>query len=411
MWHFSVQATLKYLLILTLLVSSGINALESSVIYRVQALHQSLDDGIFFTPGIYPEYSTRQDVVLKAYHRGVTLEWSGSQLLQKSDSFNPESPQYKGVLNDGYWEFTLGDFDLTLGKKRISWGVGYAFRPLDILLQSRRLSIVTPLEEGLPLLAVERYTATGAWTLLCGESLDLRDPICAARIYGLFNDTEFQALIYSNEKDKFGFGSGFSMVSGEALEIHASFLYQRHYHQSMNRLIGGDRLLDTENPFEERELKDGLKVLVGGTISWASGFSLLLEAWHDDSGYSKREWRDLQQLTQAQYALRNSTLVPEAAIDINIKANNQFFAQTSMLEDNIFARLSYDGEKIDPSVGLLVSIADRGLALLVDVTTEISDHHRASFGLRVFGGDSQSAYRLMPVDDQLYLQWQGTFSF
>lgn len=420
------------------LMSPLLCAWDGSAKVRIQPLLQQNKEEAFFVEGIYAEERSRQDFVLNAHGAGLTFEWSGLQTL-KDDS----SPQYDGVLNEAYWETAVGDFDLTLGKKRISWGVGYAFRPLDVLLHSPRLTIVTPIEEGLPMLAVERYNESGAWTLLCGkpvgyhkESFYSGKPTCAGRAYALMGNVELQGLVYSNDETDLGIGAGFSLVSGESLEIHGSVLYQSHYTQRFSSLALGEGLVEVENlipegglisgvdlvaagvmttgnPIQSIKKENGVKVLLGFNMTWASGLTGFFEIWHDESGYTRKEWKELRALTQAQHVARqlNITQADRTTINSNIAASNQFFAQRNGLEDNLVMSLSYDGEKTSPSIDVQISLLDKGTVLRLGAVTELSDRHRVSYGVRIFGGDKNSAYRAMPIDKQAYASWEGTFTF
>ncbi len=395
-----------------MLLCSSAYSLESSVIYRLQPLYRDVERSLFYAEDLYADYSSRQDLVVSLHQGGFNAEWTGTQRLQQDGVVS-----YEGILNEAYWDFSLADFELTLGKKRISWGVGYAFRPLDVLLQSERLSFVSPIEEGLPLLALEKYTDNGAWTLLCGNALSYHnqtfhrsDNRCAARAYALIDDTELQFIAYADQATDFAIGAGFSMVRGDALELHGSLLYQARYSQLMSRLVGSTELLARQDPMGMREYADGYKLLLGMNYTWSSGVSLLLEAWHDDSGYSRQQWQALRDLTEAQKRLSDLASIPRQAIEGNIAASNQFFGQKSLLEDNIFARLSYAGEKTSANIDVLYSVLDRGAVLTLDAKTEVSDHYEISYGVRMFGGGSQSAYQSMPIRYQLYLSWQGSFT-
>lgn len=427
------------------LMSPLLCAWDGAAIVRIQPLLQQNKEEDFFVEGLYAEERSRQDLVLNAHGAGLTFEWSGLQTLQNNGRTGQQDngPQYEGVLNEAYWETTVGDFDLTLGKKRISWGVGYAFRPLDVLLHSPRLTIVTPIEEGLPMLAVERYTESGAWTLLCGkpigyhkESFYSAKPTCAGRAYALMGNVELQGLVYSNDETDVGIGAGFSLVSGESLEVHGSVLYQSHYTQRFSSLAQGTDFVALEgliaqgglitgkdlvaagvmmtgNPIQAIEKENGVKVLLGFNMTWASGLTGFFEIWHDESGYTRKEWNELRTLTQAQHAARqlNVTQAARTTINGNIAASNQFFAQRSLMEDNLVMSLGYDGEKTSPRLDVQISLLDKGTVLSLGAMTELSDRHRVSYGVRIFGGDKNSAYRAMPIDKQAYASWEGTFTF
>ncbi len=406
------KLTTLVLAMAAMLVCSVAYSLESSVSYRLQPLYRHVEQGLFFSDNLYADYSSRQDLVVSLQQQGFNAEWTGIQRLQQNDEVS-----YEGVLNEAYWDFSVAEFELTLGKKRISWGVGYAFRPLDVLLQAERLSFISPIEEGLPLLALEKYTDNGAWTLLCGNALSYHnqtfhrsDNRCAARAYALIDNTELQLIAYTDRATDYAVGAGFSQVRGDALELHGSLLYQARYSQLMNQLLDSTELLARQDPMQLRGYADGYKLLLGMNYTWSSGVSLILEAWHDESGYSRRQWQALRDLTEAQKRLSGLSFVSRQAVEGNVAASNQFFAQASLLEDNLFARLSYDGENTSANIDVLYSVLDKGSVLTLGAKTEVSDNHDVSYGSRMFGGGSESAYQAMPIKYQLYLSWQGRFT-
>src|ERR1035438_1910937 len=47
----------------------------------------------------------------------------------------------------------------------MSWGVGFGFRPLDVVQRENRRGVNLPPLVGVPVLAVERFTTDAAWTL------------------------------------------------------------------------------------------------------------------------------------------------------------------------------------------------------------------------------------------------------
>lgn len=60
--------------------------------------------------------------------------------------------------------------DVTLGKMRLDWGVGYGYRPLDVIKPYRQNPVGIVAEEGAGVASLSMFVDSGEWTLLYSDS-------------------------------------------------------------------------------------------------------------------------------------------------------------------------------------------------------------------------------------------------
>ncbi len=189
------------------------------------------------------------------------------------------------VLNELSFDRALGPGFVTIGKKVLSWDVGYAFRPLDVVQQQDRRAINAPTLVGVPLIAWELFDASRALTVVLSNPGRRKadqprdDGALALRLYrrdGEAGRDEYAVLRLSDRNGVEG-GLAFSQVEGEAIELHASVLLQQRHDKWINSL----RTTPRWQPYA-----GGGKAMAGLTWTTESKFSVLAEAWLDRTGAS-----------------------------------------------------------------------------------------------------------------------------
>ena len=367
-------------------------------------------DGLF-----YLESSRRyglQETFVTYRHDGVFMHATAYQQTQEGTE-----SLHKGVLNELYLDTDVGSWDLTFGKKRMEWGVGFGFRPLDVIKPLARRELIALTPEGLPLVALERYSETSALTVLIGNDLHHNDEgwreadtEYAARYYTLVGGVDTQAVLHRRPDVDTEGGVALSWVPSDELELHASALYQRQYHKPINTLTESGMLLASGDPMVAREFEHGIKALFGATYTWRSGQALLLEYWHDDAGYTRAEWERLRELTKSQRALLGLGL--DTAVNGNVLASSRYLTQPNVMQQNWLARWSYDnGERWVTALDLLYTPQDRGRVLTLSSTHDIGTAYNLTYGVRNYGGDADSVYRALPYRYIVYASLKATLNW
>jgi hypothetical protein len=373
------------------------------------AYHAPNRDGLFY---LAPSRHENLEEGFLTYAR-EGFYFSGTAYHRRADSVSRE----RGVVNELYLDTKWGEWDVTVGKKRLGWGVGFGFRPLDVIQPEPRRALIPPAPEGLPLLALEYFTAEHALTLLCGNDFTTGSgrivsggSECAVRYFRTAAGVDLEFVARSAEEVAWESGVDFTTVIGESLAWHGAALYQREYRKWINRLTESGGLLASADPMEQRSLEHGAKALLGGTYSRASGHSVMLELWYDRAGYSAEEWRRLRELTQAQRQLLGGAL--DAPARANIAASSRMLTQPSLLQKNVMLRWAYDdGESFNPALDLLYTPEDRGAVLTLSATHKLGASHTLNYGLRHYGGAEQALYRALPDQYIVYAVLRSTFNW
>lgn len=349
-------------------------------------------------------YSSRQDLEVQLHEKGVTAR--GLARLRKADGMPDElSWRMAQLYYDGEIEPGLG---WSVGKKVLSWGIGFAFRPLDIIQRENRRQVNAPALVGIPLLALESFTTDSAWTLVWnnpgrGECVDERD--CegvAARWYGFSENNDYHAVARVSQRHRLELGGGATTVIGDASSVYGGLLYRHRTIRKINSLVGSPVLFSAVDPLVTSSQKGSLNLVAGIQWTGESGWSLLSEAFYDASAPSAADWRSLNQLTQRQLAAASS--IPVGGVEANVAWSSQLFVTPNLVRENLLLRLSHDdGNGLKPYTELLLALRDAGWALTLGWVYE-RNRQKFSGGFRQMGGEG-SIFASAPEKRILWFQW------
>jgi hypothetical protein len=355
---------------------------------------------------VLPHRASRQDFELRAQEGGFNAQGIMRQRVAEGSR-----PEYHGIANQFYYDGQLSpSLGWTAGKKVLTWGVGFAFKPLDVVQREDRRAVDAPPLVGQPLAVVERFTATDALTLAWvrpgqgrGDS-DADDPALALHGYRLAGADDYHAVTRLSRRRGFEAGVGTTHVIGDEWSIYAAALYSQRYRLRLNRLLDNGGLLAGADPTAEASRHDSLKAVAGGQWTGESGWTMLVEAWYDGDAYRRADWQRLDTLTARQRAA--AAFAPGTAIDGNIAWSSQAYLTTNLLRENLLARLSYDDrDGFKPYAELLLTPSDRGLVMTVGASLE-GNRQRLSVALRQLGGAADSAYGQAPIRRLLWAEWR-----
>lgn len=365
------------------------------------------DSAYFVPPPLVPAQhrAARQDLGLRFRDGGFNAQGTLRVLAREG-----QTPEQHGIVNQFYYDGDLGNGSgYTLGKKVMSWGVGFGFRPLDVIQREDRRNLNPPPLTGVPLAAWEHFSADEAFTLAWTnpgyrhEATDFRDQALAARYYRLIDGNDIHAVARISGRHALEAGAGITHTSGEEWAFHAAALYQRRHARILSTLAENGGVLATANPMQEVTRRNGLKAVLGSQWTGTSGFGVLIEAWYDAEAYSRDEWRRLDALTARQRSLNG--LAPASAINGNVAWSSRAFERPNLLRENLQLRLSHDDERWKPVLELLVTPRDGGRVITTSLEYQ-SDRQRLSFGLRFLGGAADSAYAQAPFKRMAYVEWR-----
>ena len=317
-------------------------------------------------------------------------------------------------LQELFYETSLNDdWEISLGKKRLGWGVGYGFRPLDLLQREPRRMVQPPLLDGIPSIILERFSDTGSTSLIYTNDIQWQGTAIidtrsagTLRWYQSLGEWDLLAITSWGEGGELASGGGFSRVLGEAWKIYTEWLYRRDYQQWHNAWLDSS---ESSAPLYQQSYRGARQSVVGLYWTGASGLNGLIEYGYDGTAYRTQDWQALFDLTQPQRNQLNT--LPVAAVAANLNASRQAYTAPNLLRDNLLLRLAYDGTHHDPAIEWLLTPADGGSVLTLLLESEIGNHQLLRLGVRNYLGPSDSAYGNLIEDWVLFATWQTAFEW
>ncbi len=359
------------------------------------------------------------------WDRWTGLFAANGQRMWSSD----DSQSFDGelIIQELFWQGELDNsvipVDVTLGKLRLDWGVGYGFRPLDIFKPYRRNPIGIQVEEGAGTALVSYFDAQGEWSVVYTDSSWTQQqgyPIeeqsqqqgIGVRRYALQNSNEWQVIAYYDDVRKGLLAGSLVTVLDQAWEFHSSAVFQRK-HLSIEQ---GEQL----SPVALTHSDDSFQVLMG--LNWASsqGHNIILEYWYDDRSWGKDEWSQaferveaLDQDTSTQSIARSYA----SGLNLpNLMKHNVMFhwaLDSSGWSHWDWSRNSLWLDNIEPTFDLLYSPEDGGLIATQWVNYHAYDSGSAAFDVelaaRLLTGKSHSLYANLSDKHMILLNLKGKF--
>ena len=358
-----------------------------------------------------PSRSLRTDLALSFRQGG----WNAQGALRNLAA-EGQTPEQKGVLQQAYYDGEAGQGQgqgWTVGKKVLSWGVGFGFRPLDVVQREDRRAVAPPPLEGQPLLAWEHFGTQDAWTLAWvrpgagSGAADNRASALAAHWFRLQAGQDWHGVARLSERHGLEIGGGSAWTRGEEWAFHGAALFETHYRRQVNGLAESGGLLARTLPLQEVKAGEAWRAVAGAQWTGAAGWSLLAEAWYDGEAWRRGQWQGQDALVLRQRALAGS--VPQSAIDGNIAGSALAYDTPNLLRENLLLRLAWEQERRwNTYVECLVTPADGGRVLTTGLAWT-GDRQSLAAGLRFLGGRADSAYAQSPVGRLAWLEWKLGF--
>ena len=303
------------------------------------------------------------------------------------------------------WQFSAG-------RKLVSWDVGYAFRPNDVVAQEERRTLLSSMARGRPLLQAEYFSAETAWTLVWVNPLAGTEPrhfgeeqALALRVYQRQGAADWHGFARWGERTGASLGAALSWVASDSLELHGSLrLAQRNDAWRMSSVVGGP--LQASSPWAVQQVAGRGQALLGFNWTGENRLGLLAEAWWDGNALSRAQWSDWTLRNQALAALANQA--PAPALAGNLAWQASAFGNSSLRRQNVFLRASWEQESWQPTLDLLYTPEDGG-RILTAALGWAGDRWRFDAGLRHYGGRPDSVIAQLPQKRLAYAA--ATWSF
>jgi hypothetical protein len=295
---------------------------------------------------------------------GTPLALSGNLLLQGQHA-RGDAATADARVNELNAAVDLGAWQLVAGKKVVGWDVGHGFRPNDVVQQEARRTLLSTTPEGRPLLQLEHFGAESALSLVWvnpqrvgsddDASRGAAESALALRAYRRFGALDAFGFARLGAHTGASAGAALSWVATDAIEVHASArLLQRH--DGWRAASEAGDAPAAANPWRQATLGGTAQWLLGGTWTGELQQSVMLEYWHDGTALPDREWDAWGQRNRALAAAPGPAIRGAA----NLAWQATPFTASSLRQDNLFVRLSWQPERWQLSADTLYTPADHG---------------------------------------------------
>ncbi len=396
--------------------------------WMVSAQHSRVNEGAKYFPESRSNHSSMNGMLDLEV---MGQQWIGLAAIKANDIYHSDdtqSPSSELILRELFWQGSVNladtSIDITAGKMRLDWGVGYGYRPLDLFKPYRRNPIGIQVEEGAGVLSLSHFGANGEWTLLATDSswtsqdmTELENAMkqkgVGVRRYGLTGDSEYQLIAYYDDVRKGLFGASLVTVVDASWEFHGSVVYQNEY--TAYHFPNTSSLYSTP---EIRNEKGALQALAG--LTWASenGHGIVLEYWYDSRAWNNNTWQQNAQ---------NSGVLSQSSHTSDIRysyANG--YQHGNIVQHNVMLHWSFDKNgwsnyglnndalaSLTPLVDVLYSPQDSGVIVTPKLTYEWLNTGASQFetelAARFLLGDVQSAFQNLPDKNMILLNLKGRF--
>ncbi|ELV8771801.1 hypothetical protein QNE60_003134 [Vibrio harveyi] len=364
------------------------------------------------------------------YSQGLYLNQQG-----KSDWWSEADNQLliRELAWLGEWQVGETTLDVSLGKLRVDWGVGYGYRPLDLFKPYRQNPVGLVAEEGAGVFSLSHYDMAGEWTVIATDSswgqqdqsaLDqaAEQQGIGIRRYALVGDTEYQLIGYYDDVRRGLLGASAIAVWDESIAMHGSMLWQK---QSVGYQFQQD---DLYQPVSVEEQGSAFQALIG--LNWANqaGHNVIAEYWYDSRAWSKSEWQQAIERGEllSQLPEPNNSLLASSALLATSYA--QGFQHANIVQHNVMLHWSWDVEAwaawngkadmgwlsdITPTLDVMLSPQDGGVIVTQWLNYQWIDTGDQSVEVEVAArfltGDDQSAYAQINDKHMIVFNIKGKF--
>lgn len=325
--------------------------------------------------------SSRAEAELRGRWQALNV----NALLQQ-DQRDAGPRQTSSRFNEIYLAHDLGAWAGSLGKKIVSWDVGQAFRPNDVVQQEDRRTLFTTTLEGREVAQLEHYGSDTATSLVWvqpqrrGEATPTpstaNESAWAARHYRRLGALDLHGFARLGRHSGASLGAACAWVADDAWSLTASARWLQRHATTFNPQAGATAQL-----------------LLGASWTGEQQQSLLLEAWHDGSTPSDADWRTWQQ--------RNATLV-QPANPLALAAQASTLQPNRLRQDNLFLRLAWQPGAWTWSIDTLYMPADHGRILTLTGQWQ-GDRWKLYGALRRYAGPRSALVAQLPQNQAAVL--------
>ncbi len=380
--------------------------------------------------------------------RGIAIYQDSTTGIEQNPSLIEGSFQYQAL--DGL-------LFLDFGKVLEEWGSGYSFNPVNALLSAKSPDTPLKVREGITLFKMEVFFPMFTFAVIMAGTEDetsvkqefvlptsKKRRRFALKLDHVIGETDFSWTHVQgglNAHEVYNHlngdphipsmmnpinGVSWTKIFGDSLELHGEWALQRGRNRLFpEQISSGQTLPDgtvvipvmfTYSVDQNKKDRNYSKILLGGHYTFSNDFNVLLEWYHDQSGYNSTEWQKIK--TGIQNAHLNDAWINERfstnegnIFSVFITRSLLYLQQTGFRKNYAFVRLASGefGERYESESIFLSNLDDHSSTFLQTFSKREGDNWFLSLSLLKFRGDKYSEYGLTPYESGLEIE--ATYMF
>ncbi|MFQ5652554.1 MAG: hypothetical protein ACE5IY_21690 [bacterium] len=337
---------------------------------------------------------------------------------------------YEQKVRELYLSASVSEhLDVTLGRRILKWGAGYAFNPTGVVEPVR--DPADPEDRlrryrGRNLVALSAYFGELALDAVYVNDALPNHPAnaskrheLAVRAYLFWNGADLSAVAHFRRGRRLRWGGNYAQVFGANLEVHAEMLLQVGSSRWYPLFVADDSepAFYPTWPYVQRQARSVSrfpKILLGGQYTFPWGTNLILEFYHDRAGLSQREWQRWYRFVQF-HSGQASLAVPERFPGSREAARGNLLWSLSTLSGQGamrsygFLRLADSGLLASASASAFVNLHDWSGVGIANACYRVSNHLAFYFRISYLWGSHSSEFGVLFNDAVVNLGVRGSF--
>ncbi len=339
------------------------------------------------------------------------------------------STDYDHQVRELYLSSSLSEhFDLTVGRRILKWGTGYAFNPTGVVEPVR--DPADPEDrlrqyQGRNLLSLSAYSGNLAVDVVyVNDALPDRPGDAgrrhelAVRAYLFWRGADLSAVAHFRRGHRSRWGINYAQVFGAGLEVHAEALVEVGSERWYPLFVadGVEPRFYTSWPYAQREARSRSffpRVLLGGQYTFSWGTNAIVEFYYDRGGLSRKEWRRWYEFVKF-HSDQSRPDSPEVFPGSRQAARGNLLWSLSTLSGQGsmrsygFLRLAQSGPRASASAMAFANLQDLSGVLIADARYRASNHLAFYLRISYFWGGHGSEFGVLFNDAVVRLGVSGS---
>jgi len=336
-----------------------------------------------------------------------------SMLLNLStNTDNLRSPTYSYSLRELAFDYSLsGAVDITIGKKILKWGTGYAFNPTGVVEPQRSPSDPSDRlgqNEGSKLASIDYFSGRSSLTFVYVNDSKIESwawhwgtQEFAMRAYTFLSGLDLSLIGHYREEDRLELGTNWSYVVGNNLELHGEFLGKQGSSTLYHQIIAtdDDQQVLSSYPYtamHDRSSEIFYKLLLGSQYTFENGINVAVEFYRNTEGLTTAQWKRWMKFVKFQSDIQRG-LVPVDPATMGPSRYNLLWALQTLsprgaMQDYCFGREYWALDRWGIELIQFVNAQDFSAVVIPTVSYKVSDNLSTYGRLSWFTGGSESEF-------------------